>query len=62
MDMEGRRRFESEIRKVSVVISELLPPFHNIGRFVISRCITNTMNLEKPKRPTFWNGGSTFIK
>ena len=29
--------------------------------YVISRCITNTMNLEKPKRPTFWNGGSRFM-
>ena len=51
----------------------LLPPFQNVGRFdfsrfiallctqtnIISKCIANTMNLEKSKRHTFWNGGST---
>ena len=49
----------------------IFPPlFQNIGRFdffrfiyfvmyLVYRCIANTMNLEKPKRPTFWNGEST---
>ena len=26
----------------------------------MSKYIANYMNLEKSKRPTFWNGGSTF--
>ena len=26
----------------------------------MSRSIANYMNLEKSKRPTFWNGGSTW--
>jgi len=53
---------------------DLLPPFQNIGRFGFSRFIyfamyldiyiyesryiAKYMNLEKSKRPTFWNGGS----
>ena len=24
----------------------------------MSRCIAKAMNLEKPKQPTFWSGGS----
>jgi hypothetical protein len=48
----------------------LLPPFQNVGHFdfsrfitfamhLVSRCIANTMNLEKSKQPTFCNGGSS---
>ena len=52
---------------------DILSPFQNVDRFdfsrfiyfamyqiyVISKCIANTMNLEKSKRHTFWNGWST---
>jgi hypothetical protein len=27
---------------------------------IMSRCITKSMNLEKPKQLIIWNGGSTF--
>ena len=54
-------KYEYSLRSKMQVVLTFLDSYIllYIQTYVISRCIANTMNLEKPKRPTFWNGGST---